>query len=161
MYELVTTYGVDDDMPHRLLVLNGPNLNLLGEREPAVYGTTTLAQIEAFVRDEATALGWTAEFLQTNHEGVLIDAIHAARETADGVILNPSALTHTSIAVRDAVGAIPVPVIEVHLTNVHRREPYRRISYVAETAAATISGAGPDSYLAALYLLDRRVRAAA
>lgn len=161
MYELVTTYGVDDDMPSRLLVLNGPNLNLLGEREPEVYGTTTLAQIEDLVRAEATALGWDAAFLQTNHEGVLIDAIHAARESADGVILNPSALTHTSIAVRDAVGAITVPVVEVHLTNLHRRQDYRRVSYVAETAAATISGAGADSYLAALFLLDRWARAAA
>lgn len=159
MYELVTTYGVDDDMPYRLLVLNGPNLNLLGEREPAVYGTTTLAQIEDLVRAEATAFGWETTFLQTNHEGGLLDAIHAARDSADGVILNPSALTHTSVAVRDAVGAIAVPVIEVHLTNIHRREPYRRVSYVAETAAATISGAGVDSYLAALYLLDRRRRA--
>lgn len=148
-------------MPYRVLVLNGPNLNLLGEREPAVYGSTTLAQIDDAVRREAETLGWTAEFLQTNHEGVLLDALHGARDGADGVILNPSALTHTSIAVRDAVAAIPNPVIEVHLTNVHRREPYRRISYVAETAAATISGGGPDVYLAALYLLDRRIRGGA
>jgi 3-dehydroquinate dehydratase-2 len=145
-------------MPFRLLVLNGPNLNLLGTREPAVYGATTLGQIESLVREEAQPLGWEVEFLQSNHEGVLLDALHEASGKRDGVVFNPGALTHTSVAIRDAVAAVDVPVIEVHLSNVHGREAYRKQSYVAESASATISGAGPDGYLAALYLLDRRAR---
>jgi 3-dehydroquinate dehydratase-2 len=143
----------------RALVLNGPNLNLLGTREPGIYGTQTLADIEKAVRTEAEVLGWDVEFRQTNHEGVLLDDLHAARGEFDGIILNPSALTHTSIAIRDAVSAIDIPVVEVHISNVHRREEFRKISYVAATATATISGAGTDSYVLALLCLDRKVPA--
>lgn len=147
-------------MPH-LLILHGPNLGQLGTREPAVYGTATQHEIVAVVRDAASALGWTAELFQSNSEGALIDAIIDAAGTYDGIIFNPSALTHTSIAIRDAVAATPLPVVETHLSNVHAREAYRRLSYVAESATATVSGAGIDSYIAALTILDRCVRRAA
>ncbi|MFI8593286.1 type II 3-dehydroquinate dehydratase [Microbacterium sp. NPDC078428] len=144
-------------MPH-LLILHGPNLGLLGSREPKVYGTMTQDELIRSVSDRAAHLGWESDFIQSNHEGVLIDAILDAPGRYDAILLNPSALTHTSIALRDAVGAVPVPVVEVHLSNVHAREPYRRVSYVAETAAATVSGAGLDSYLAALTILESRHR---
>ncbi len=144
-------------MSRRVLVLHGPNLNLLGVREPHIYGTFTQDDVFAVVVDEAAQHDIEVECLQSNHEGVLIDALHGAPGNFDGIILNPSALTHTSVALRDAVGAIAVPVVEVHLSNVHAREPYRKISYVADRAAATISGAGLDSYAAAITVLARRL----
>ena len=147
-------------MPH-LLILHGPNLGLLGTREPQVYGTTTQHELVDAVSAGAAGLGWSCDFMQSNHEGALLDAILTAPGTYDAILLNPSAYTHTSIAIRDAVSAVSVPVVEVHLSNVHAREPYRRISYVAEAAAATIPGAGPDGYFAALTILDRRHREAA
>lgn len=143
-------------MSGRVLILHGPNLNLLGVREPDIYGTLSQDDILGIVAEAAGSFGIDVELLQSNHEGVLIDALHEAPGVYDGVILNPSALTHTSIALRDAVGAVAVPVIEVHLSNVHAREPYRAVSYVADRAAATISGAGIGSYLAAVTILARR-----
>ena len=106
----------------RLLVLNGPNLNLLGTREPEVYGTATLADVEKLATEAAAAHGWSAECVQSNHEGALIDAVHAARDTADAIIINPGGYSHTSVALRDALSGVALPVVEVHITNIHKRE---------------------------------------
>jgi 3-dehydroquinate dehydratase II len=133
-----------------ILVLNGPNLNLLGTREPAVYGTATLADIEASCRAHAGALGHGVEFRQTNHEGELLDWLHEARTSACGVLLNAGAYTHTSIALHDAIKAIGIPVIEVHLSNPAAREPFRHVSHVATAARAVVAGFGPASYTAAI-----------
>jgi 3-dehydroquinate dehydratase II len=134
-----------------VLVLNGPNLNLLGTREPEIYGTATLADIEAGVRARASELGMAIEFRQSNHEGVLIDWLHEARERgAKAVLLNAGAYTHTSIALLDAIKAIGVPVIEVHLSDPETREPFRRLSYVGMGAVDVVKGMGKDSYLVAL-----------
>ncbi|MGP5724592.1 type II 3-dehydroquinate dehydratase [Arthrobacter rhombi] len=132
--------------PRRVLVLNGPNLNLLGTREPGIYGTATLADVEALCRDRATARGWEADFLQSNHEGALVDAIQAARGTASGIVLNAGAYTHTSVAIADAISAVGLPVIEVHLSNVHAREAFRHHSFISPVAAAIIIGAGINGY---------------
>ena len=133
-----------------LLILNGPNLNLLGTREPGVYGTTTLAGIEAMVTAHAAARGARAVCLQSNHEGALVDAIHAARGVHDGIVLNAGAYTHTSVALRDAVAAVDVPTVEVHLSNVHARERFRRHSYLAPVVIGQIAGFGPAGYLLAI-----------
>lgn len=135
----------------RILVLNGPNLNLLGEREPAVYGHTTLAMIEAELAETAQRAGHDSEFLQSNAEHVLIERIHAARKDGTAFILiNPGAWTHTSIALRDALAAAAVPFVELHLSNIHAREPFRRHSYLADIAVGVICGFGVDSYRLAL-----------
>ncbi|MBE3590423.1 MAG: type II 3-dehydroquinate dehydratase [Firmicutes bacterium] len=134
----------------RVLVLNGPNLNLLGTREPEVYGRETLADVEARVRRRAAALGCEVEFAQTNHEGALIDRLHAARGAFDAVVLNPGGYAHTSVALRDAVASIGLPVVEVHLSNIHAREPYRRRSLVAEAARGCVVGLGALGYELAL-----------
>ncbi|MGI5159012.1 type II 3-dehydroquinate dehydratase [Microbispora sp. CA-102843] len=134
----------------RVLVLNGPNLNLLGRREPAVYGTTTLADIEALSLAAAREHGLALDFRQSNHEGVLIDAVQEAGREMDAIVINAGGYTHTSVALRDALAAVGLPVVEVHLTNIHRREPYRRHSYVSEVADALICGAGPHGYALAL-----------
>jgi 3-dehydroquinate dehydratase-2 len=132
----------------RVLFLNGPNLNLLGTREPGVYGRQTLADIEAHVRAAAEPLGVTIDFRQSNHEGQLIDWL---QETdADVVVLNAAAYTHTSIALRDAIAARGIPVIEIHLSNVHAREEFRHRSRIAAVCRGVISGFGPDSYIVAL-----------
>ena len=138
------------------LVLNGPNLNLLGLREPEVYGRTTLADIEAMCRATAEELGVTVSFLQSNHEGALIDAIHGARATHQGIVLNAGAYTQTSVALRAAISAASVPTIEVHLSNVHAREAFRHHSMIAPVVIGQIAGFGPQSYLLALRALASR-----
>jgi 3-dehydroquinate dehydratase-2 len=135
----------------RVLYLNGPNLNLLGTREPSVYGQTSLAQIEASVRDLAATLGAIIEFRQSNHEGELVTWIQQAPASADAVVLNAAAYTHTSIALRDAISATPLPVLEIHLSNVHARESFRHRSLIAPVCRGLIAGFGPQSYLIALH----------
>lgn len=132
----------------RVLVLHGPNLNLLGTREPEVYGTETLADVDRLVAERAAALGATVRCLQSNHEGVLIDALHAAGAgDADAVVLNAGGFTHTSVALRDAVGALQIPVVEVHLSNTAAREAFRHRSLLAPVAIGTIQGFGTTSYV--------------
>jgi 3-dehydroquinate dehydratase-2 len=131
--------------PH-IAVLNGPNLNLLGEREPEVYGRTTLAEIERTTRERARALGVECSWTQTNHEGEFVEAIQGLKGTADGALINAAAFTHTSLAVRDAVLAVRVPFVEVHLSNIFAREPERRRSLLADLAIGVVTGFGPDSY---------------
>ncbi|MGX0876855.1 3-dehydroquinate dehydratase-2 [Roseovarius sp. MBR-154] len=133
-----------------ILVLNGPNLNLLGTRQPEVYGHTTLADIEAMCREHAAAHGVDIGFDQSNHEGVLIDAIHAARGHHDGIILNAGAYTHTSVALMDALSSAQVPAIELHLSNVHAREAFRHQSFIAKVAVGVICGFGAQGYILAL-----------
>lgn len=130
----------------RLLIINGPNLNMLGTREPGIYGATTLQDVEELCRKAAAEAGFEAELLQSNHEGVIIDAIHAARATADGIVINPAAYTHTSVAIADALRAAELPVVEVHISNVHTREEFRHHSYVSPAAVAVIAGAGLNGY---------------
>ena len=130
----------------RVAVLNGPNLNLLGEREPEIYGAVTLAQIEAATRERARTLGVECVFSQTNHEGELVDAIQKLKGTADGAVVNAAAFTHTSLAVRDALLAVRVPFVEVHLSNIFAREPERRRSLLADLAVGVVTGFGADSY---------------
>jgi 3-dehydroquinate dehydratase II len=134
----------------RVLILNGPNLNLLGQREPHVYGKTTLADIEAMVRERAAQLGVEVEFRQSNHEGQLVDWIQEARATFDTIVLNAGAYTHTSIALRDAIAAAGVRTIEVHLSNVHAREEFRQRSLIAPVCAGVICGFGARSYVLGL-----------
>lgn len=141
------------------LVLHGPNLNLLGTREPAVYGRVTLAGLDRLIREHARRRGMRVECRQSNHEGQLVDWLQgAAREGFGGVVFNPGAFTHYSIALRDAVAAIGLPVVEVHLSNVHAREEFRRHSVIASVARGQISGFGPQSYLLGLEALAALVR---
>lgn len=137
-------------MSARILILNGPNLNLLGLREPEIYGADTLADIEARCRDRAERRGADLDFRQSNHEGALVDAIHAARGDRDAIILNAGAYTHTSVAILDALRAFEGRVIELHLSNTHRREEFRHLSYVAFRADGIIMGFGAPGYLMAL-----------
>ena len=145
----------------RVLVLHGPNLNLLGEREPAVYGTITLAEIDRALVARGVALGVAVDVVQSNHEGALIDRLHDARGTHAGVVINPGGLTHTSVALRDAIGAIRLPVIEAHLSNTSAREPFRRRSITGAACVGRIEGFGADSYLLALEQLARMIARAA
>ncbi len=138
-----------------ILVLNGPNLNLLGTREPEIYGSTTLADIESRCADRARDLGLELESQQSNSEGALVDAIQAARERCQGIIINPGAYTHTSIAIFDALAACDLPVVEVHLSNIHRREDFRHSSYVSKVAEGVICGFGADGYEMAVDALAR------
>jgi 3-dehydroquinate dehydratase-2 len=134
-----------------ILVLHGPNLNLLGSREPQVYGSTTLSEINADLTKMAQEAGSTLSCFQSNHEGALIDRIHEAREQSVGfIIINPAAYTHTSVALRDALAAVAIPFIEVHLSNVHRRESFRQHSYLSDLAQGVICGLGSAGYQAAL-----------
>jgi len=129
-----------------IAVLNGPNLNLLGEREPELYGRATLAEIETRTRERARALGVEVSWTQSNHEGELVDAIQALKGRADGAIINAAAFTHTSLAVRDALVAVRVPFVEVHLSNIFGREPERRRSVLADVAVGVVTGFGAESY---------------
>lgn len=141
----------------KILVMNGPNLNLLGTREPEIYGSLTLADIHERLRQRAHEAGLDIEFMQSNHEGVLVDAIQRARRTVDYIILNAAALTHYSLAIRDAIAAIDVPVIEVHLSNIHRREEFRHKSVIAPVVLGQIVGFGAESYMAALEIIICRM----
>lgn len=142
-----------------ILVLNGPNLNLLGTREPGIYGTATLADINRSLVDGAAARGHTLEHFQSNHEGELIDRIHqAGRDQVGFILINPGAFTHTSIALRDALLGVQIPFIEVHLSNVFAREPFRQHSYLSDVAVGIISGLGPQGYLLALDAAHARLQ---
>lgn len=144
----------------RIAVLNGPNLNLLGQREPEVYGRTSLAEIEALVREAAKPLGAQIEWFQTNHEGEMVDAVQRLPGRADGALINAAALTHSSLALRDALLAVRIPFVELHLSNIFAREPERRHSVIADLALGMITGFGAQSYLLALQALMGRLRAA-
>jgi 3-dehydroquinate dehydratase-2 len=138
-------------------VLNGPNLNLLGKRQPAIYGYETLADVEAECRRVAVELRLEIEFRQSNAEFQIIDWVHEARERAGGIVINPAAFTHTSVAILDALHACEFPIIEVHISNVHRREPFRHHSYVSQVASAVIAGCGTQGYPLALQRLARLI----
>ncbi|MGZ5873335.1 MAG: type II 3-dehydroquinate dehydratase [Bradyrhizobium sp.] len=137
----------------RVMILNGPNLNLLGVREPHIYGTTTLAQIKEACEKEAKNLGQTLSFHQSNHEGELVDLIQSARQNADAIIINPAAYSFTSIAMVDAIKAFEGPVMEVHISNIHARDEYHRHSKISHAATAVICGLGPYGYIAAMRAL--------
>lgn len=141
--------------PRRLLLVNGPNLNLLGTREPDVYGTSTLADVERIVTDAAAAHGFEVRAMQSNHEGVIIDAVHAARADCAGIVINPGGLTHTSVVLRDALSGVALPVAEVHISDVRAREEFRHHSYVADVAVVHVVGEGVAGYATAV---DRLVR---
>ena len=142
-----------------LLILNGPNLNLLGTREPGIYGTGTLEDVEEQSLAAAEVHGWTVDCIQSNHEGDLIDAIHGAPGLADAIIINPAAYSHTSVAIRDALSGVGLPVAEVHLSNIHRREEFRHHSYVSAVADVVICGAGITGYKMAVDYLAARLDA--
>ncbi|MBE9030951.1 type II 3-dehydroquinate dehydratase [filamentous cyanobacterium LEGE 11480] len=129
-----------------ILILHGPNLNLLGRREPGVYGSASLMDVNRMLEQEAQLLGVAVAVFQSNHEGALIDQIHAALESHQGILINPGAYTHTSVALRDAIAGVNIPAVEVHLSNIHRREEFRHHSYIAPVAIGQISGFGPESY---------------
>ncbi|NJN88547.1 MAG: type II 3-dehydroquinate dehydratase [Leptolyngbyaceae cyanobacterium SL_7_1] len=141
-----------------LLVLHGPNLNLLGRREPGVYGTETLDTVNQRLVTEAEGLNATLSTFQSNLEGALIDQIHQAWGQHQGILINPGAYTHTSVAIRDAIAGVALPTVEVHLSNIHRRESFRHHSYIAAVAIGQISGFGIDSYLLGLHALVRHLR---
>jgi 3-dehydroquinate dehydratase II len=136
-----------------ILILHGPNLNLLGQREPGIYGHETLDSINQMLLQVSESLGVAVATLQSNHEGVLVDAIQAAWGQHQGILINPGAYTHTSVAIRDAIAAVAIPTVEVHLSNIHRREAFRHHSYIAPVAIGQISGFGADSYRLGLQAL--------
>ncbi len=144
-------------MAKRVLVLNGPNLNLLGTREPGTYGTETLAQIEKMVKAEGKALGLTVTTRQSNHEGELVTWIQEAQQSFEAIVINPAAYSHTSVAIHDALRAVGLPVIEVHLSNIHAREPFRHHSYVSPVATGVICGLGSAGYRLALRALAEKL----
>ncbi|WP_170557328.1 type II 3-dehydroquinate dehydratase [Ruegeria atlantica] len=143
---------------HKVLILNGPNLNLLGTRQPEVYGRTTLKMVEETCVKHGASIELEVSHQQSNHEGVLIDAIHAAKGTQDGIVLNAGAYTHTSIALMDAISSVELPVVEVHLSNIHAREPFRHKSYVASVAVGQICGFGLLGYVMALDALSAHLK---
>ena len=140
----------------KLLFLNGPNLNMLGIREPDIYGRGTYADLEAYIRDFCGELGIGCEIVQSNHEGALVDKIQSALGQADGIVINPAAYTHTSVALLDAVKAVGIPTVEVHVSDPDTREDFRHVSYIRAACVATIRGHGLDGYLEALRLLVNR-----
>ena len=144
----------------RIAVLNGPNLNLLGQREPELYGRTSLAEIEGMVREAAEPLGAQIDWFQTNYEGEMVEAVQRLRGRADGALINAAALTHSSLALRDALLAVQVPFVELHLSNIFAREPERRHSMIADLALGVVTGFGAQSYVLALQALMGRLRAA-
>lgn len=142
----------------RILAIHGPNLNLLGRREPEIYGAVTLAEIDANLIELGATLGASVECKQSNHEGVLVDVIQAAMNDRDGLLINPGAYTHTSVAIRDAIAAVALPTVEVHLSNIHQREAFRQHSYIAPIAIGQIGGFGADSYRLGLEALVAYLR---
>jgi len=144
-------------MSMTVLVINGPNLNLLGERDPDMYGTATLADVEQLCRSEAETVGLSVEFFQSNHEGALIDKIHEVRRSASAVVGNFGAYTHTSIAIMDALAVLTVPIVEVHLSDIYAREDFRQHSYISLVAEKVIVGEGPQGYVLALRHLASRL----
>ncbi|MEB3310005.1 MAG: type II 3-dehydroquinate dehydratase [Snowella sp.] len=141
-----------------LLVLHGPNLNLLGKREPHIYGSVTLEEINHFLKSEGESLGASVHCVQSNHEGVLVDKIQAALDQYQGILINAGAYTHTSVAIRDALAAVKIPTVEVHLSNIYQREDFRHHSYIAPLAIGQISGFGPNSYRLGLQALVEYLR---
>lgn len=137
-------------MKRKILVINGPNLNLLGTREKDVYGAVTLDEIVSMIKAEAATLDLDVEFIQSNHEGIIIDNIHGAKSRYDVIIINPGAYTHYSIAIRDAIKAVEIPAVEVHLSNIHAREEFRNKSVIAPVCVGQISGFGANSYIMAI-----------
>jgi 3-dehydroquinate dehydratase-2 len=144
--------------PLSVLVLHGPNLNLLGSREVEVYGKTSLADINQMLAELARSLGAQLDAFQSNHEGALIDRIHAARGVHAGILLNPAGLTHTSVSLRDAIAGVALPCVEVHLSNIHKREPFRHVSMTAAVCVGTIAGFGPNSYALGLRALLQQLQ---
>ncbi len=141
----------------KILVINGPNLNMLGIRQPEIYGKTTYEDLKAMISAEAEQLGVAVDFFQSNHEGALVDAIQQAYfDRVDGIVINPGAYTHTSVALLDAVKAVSIPTVEVHISDPETREEFRRISYIREACVATIKGRGLEGYLEALRLLAEK-----
>ncbi|WP_375451045.1 type II 3-dehydroquinate dehydratase [uncultured Devosia sp.] len=145
-------------MAKRVLVLNGPNLNMLGTREPDIYGAQTLGDIAALCQSGGESLGLTVDFRQSNHEGELVTWIQEARGGADGIVINPAAYSHTSVAIHDALKAAGLPVVEVHLSNIHQREPFRHHSYVSAVAYGVICGFGAVGYSLALQALAEKLQ---
>jgi 3-dehydroquinate dehydratase-2 len=141
-----------------ILLINGPNLNLLGTREPSMYGSTTLPQVISAAQEQTAKLSIRLEHIQSNHEGVLIDRIHEARDNIDVVVINPGALTHTSVALRDALLGVEIPFVEVHISNIHKRETFRHHSYLSDKAEAVICGLGVYGYEAAIEWCARNVK---
>ena len=139
----------------KLLVINGPNLNLLGLREPAIYGSQSFAALQDFIRTSAAEAGVEVELFQSNHEGAIVDAIQAAYGTADGIVINPAAYTHTSVAILDALKAVALPAVEVHLSDVSAREPFRQISYAGMACVKTYMGLGFEGYRQAILYLKQ------
>lgn len=145
-------------MAAHILVLHGPNLNLLGKREPGIYGSRSLAEIDQLLEAEAVTLGVTLQTFQSNHEGALVDAIQATWGVHQGLIINAGAYTHTSVALRDAIAGVNIPTVEVHLSNIYRREEFRHHSYIAPVAIGQISGFGAESYRLGLHALVHHLR---